>query len=351
MPDDEDQRRLVELLRTLGATDDEIERTPPHQRSALALDVVTRHGRPPVPVDTAVEIVGSDHATVSGFWHALGFATEPEAVPAAMVEAQAVLRSSNDLIGEQATLGLARVIGNATARLAEALVDSFRVGFELPELDRGVRYHEVVQQYVEITRAALPAFEALVLATFRAHLVRVAGGAWAPDVDNAAARRELAIGFADLVGYTALSRTMDSAQLATLLRRFEDGVNEVLGRHGGRLVKQIGDGVMFTSERAAAGAAIALDLAAAFPGSDGVPPVRVGLAFGTVLTHYGDYYGDVVNLAARLVALAKPGTVVISDEAARAAGPGVRVQRLPDQALKGFGAPATVYRLVGETGT
>ena len=74
--------------------------------------------------------------------------------------------------------------------------------------------------------------------------------------------------------------------------------------------------------------------------------MRVGLACGAVLTQYGDYFGDVVNQAARLVALARPGSVVVSADAAAALA-GWQLQRLPDQALKGFGAPAAVYSLVG----
>jgi len=264
-----------------------------------------------------------------------------------MVDGQNVLAGSAELIGDEATLGLARVIGAATARLAEALVDSFRVGFELPELGRGIRYSDVVQSYVEIVRTALPDFESLVLSTFRAHLVRVAGSAWSPDLEEAAARRELAIGFADLVGYTALTRTMSPAELSRLLRGFEDAVAEVVSNHGGRLVKQIGDGAMFSAETPEAGAAMACDLAAAFAAAEGLPPVRVGLAAGSVLTHYGDYYGDVVNLAARLVALARPGTVVVSEQVASRLGGAWALERLPDQALKGFGAPEAVYRLRG----
>ncbi|MBV9097740.1 MAG: hypothetical protein JO079_06760 [Frankiaceae bacterium] len=65
-----------------------------------------------------------------------------------------------------------------------------------------------------------------------------------------------------------------------------------------------------------------------------------------MLSLYGDYFGDVVNLAARLVALANPGTVVVSEAVAAGAGSEHRFERLPAQALKGFGAPAAVFRLL-----
>jgi adenylate cyclase len=347
--DDADQQRIVALLRSLGATDEELAATPVHQRSALAVELTLRDGRPPVSVDAAASAIGTSRDDLLRFWRALGFATDTDSarIPAALVDAQQVLATgARQLLGDEATLGLARVIGSSAARLAEAVVDSFRVGFELPELGRGVRYSDVVTDYVAIVREVLPAFEEIVLAAFRGHLVRVAGDAWAPDLEEATStRRDLSVGFADLVGYTALTRTLTPGELSRLLRRFEDGVNEVVTAHGGRLVKQIGDGAMFAAETPAAGAAIACDLAAAFAAMDGVPPVRVGLACGSVLTHYGDYYGDVVNLAARLVALARPGTVVVSEELAERLAGQWSLERLPDQALKGFGAPAVVFRL------
>jgi adenylate cyclase len=348
LPDEEDQRRLLVLLRQLGATEEEIAATPVHQRSALALEVSLRGGRTPVPLPEAAAQVGASPDELEASWRALGFAGDPRAaaLPAELVEAQRVLLAMSDLIGAEAVLGLTRVVGSATTRLAEAVVDAFRIGFEMPALEGGTRYSDVVESYVAIAGDALPAFEQLVRATLRAHLVRVAGGAWAPDAAGAAARRTLVVGFADLVGYTALTRTLAPSGLAQLLRRFEDVVADILPTHGGRLVKQIGDGVMFTADDVDAAAAIGLALVAACTGSEQLPPVRVGIDAGEVLTHYGDYYGDVVNLAARLVALAAPGTVVIS-EAAAAAARGWTSERLPDQALKGFGAPATVYRLVG----
>jgi adenylate cyclase len=168
-----------------------------------------------------------------------------------------------------------------------------------------------------------------------------------PGEDAATTSRDLAIGFVDLVGYTSLSRTLGGRDLARLLSRFEDTVGDVLARHGGRPVKTIGDGVMFAADSAATGCAAALALADAFATAAGLPPVRVGLACGPVLSLYGDYFGEVVNLAARLVALANPGTVVVSESVVTAAGVELRFDRLPAQALKGFGAPPAVFRLVG----
>ena len=81
-----------------------------------------------------------------------------------------------------------------------------------------------------------------------------------------------------------------------------------------------------------------------FEADPSVPPIRVALAYGTVVASNGDYYGDVVNLAARLVAAAEPGTAVATTEAVEGV-PDVVAERLPARALKGFPAPVVAFRL------
>src|SRR4029077_19925599 len=92
-------------------------------------------------------------------------------------------------------------------------------------------YFEVVEGYVNLTRQSLPPFQALIGAVLKAHLVRVSAGAWAPDLDSAGTRRQVAVGFVDLVGYTALSRTLTAGELAALLTRVADAPPATLARH------------------------------------------------------------------------------------------------------------------------
>ena len=347
-PEPADVERLEAYLRSLGATDDEIvSARESGGLGPLALEVVLRAGSEPVGLAESAARLGADPDDVARFWRALGFADPASRrFPARFVDAQTVIsQAATEWLGEETALGIARVIGASAARLAEAIVDAYRMAFEVPELTAGANYSDVVEGYIGITRDTLPALETFVNEVFEAHLVRVAGSAWMPGEDSGTTSRDLAIGFVDLVGYTALARTLDARDLAGLLSRFEETVGDVLSRNGGRLVKTIGDGVMFAADSAEAGCRAALALAAAFASAAGLPPVRVGLACGAVLSLYGDYFGEVVNLAARLVALANPGTVVVSEAAATGA-PGCRFERLPAQALKGFGAPPAVFRLL-----
>ncbi len=315
----------------------------------LALELNLRSG-PPLTLAEATERTGLSGEDFVRLLHALGLvppAPGTPAVPRDVVDAIPVISDAAGLLGEETALGIARVVGSTSSRIAEALVDAFRTEFEVPSLTAGTSYADVVEQYVDLTRAALPPFLGLLAAVIKAHLVKVSYGAWTPDAQNQAARRDLFVGFVDLVGYTALSRTLTPRDLTTLLARFEDLVADVVTAGTGRLVKLIGDGAMFVCDTPMAGCRVALALCDRLALAETLPPARVGADFGSVLSLYGDYYGDVVNRAARLVALANPGTVVVSDSAAAGLdNKSFGLERLPAQALKGFHAPAVTYRLL-----
>src|SRR4051812_38898171 len=111
-------------------------------------------------------------------------------------------------------------------------------------------------------------------------------------------RREMAVGFADLVGYTSRSRGMGGRELGAMVEDFEAIAAEVIARHHGRVVKTVGDGVLFTASRPVDAVEIGLQLPEAWDAEDR-PPLRVGAAYGPVLTRLGDVFSPVVNLASR----------------------------------------------------
>jgi adenylate cyclase len=124
----------------------------------------------------------------------------------------------------------------------------------------------------------------------------------------------LAVGFADMVGFTLLSQHLSDPELAAVVQRFEELSHDIVTALGGRVVKMIGDEVMFVVESVADAARIGLDLADAYADDELLSDVRVGLAIGPVLLREGDYFGTTVNLAHRIVNIGNPGTVLISDE-------------------------------------
>ena len=149
----------------------------------------------------------------------------------------------------------------------------------------------------------------------------------------------LVVGFTDLVGFTALSRGLDDQALREVIERFEEMAHAAITAGGGRLVKMIGDEVMFVVEDPCAAAEIGLTLSDAFSEDESMPPVRVGMAYGQVVPRASDYLGTTVNMAHRIVAVARRGTVLISDELRRAIESDERffVRRIPIRTLKGFG--------------
>lgn len=119
-----------------------------------------------------------------------------------------------------------------------------------------------------------------------------------------------AVGFADLVSYTSLSRRMNERTLAQMVQRFESKSAEIISVGGGRLVKTIGDEVLYVAETPQAGAQISLALSREFEADEMLPRTRGAVVWGRILSRLGDIYGPTVNLAARLTSLAEPGMVL-----------------------------------------
>lgn len=124
------------------------------------------------------------------------------------------------------------------------------------------------------------------------------------------------IGFADLVSYTSLSRQMNEKTLASLIKSFEQKCAEVVAVGGGRIIKTVGDEIMFLTESPEVGARISLALSKMIRENPDLPEARVAFVWGRVLPRLGDVYGPTVNLASRLVALAEPGVVLTDDTTA-----------------------------------
>ncbi len=106
------------------------------------------------------------------------------------------------------------------------------------------------------------------------------------------------VGFADLVNFTALVRRVSERQLATLVQRFEQLASDIVTAHGGRVIKTVGDEMLYVSTEPLAAAGIALDLVDAMAEEPMLPQVRVGVSYGPVLSRMGDVFGTTVNRAA-----------------------------------------------------
>lgn len=120
---------------------------------------------------------------------------------------------------------------------------------------------------------------------------------------------------------------MGGRELGTMVEDFEGLAADLIARHHGRVVKTVGDGVLFTAPEPADAVEIGLRLPEEWNAPDR-PPLRVGAAYGPVLTRLGDVYSPVVNLASRLTSLARPSTVLVDQQLAR------RLRGLPDYRVR-----------------
>ncbi|MFC0864920.1 adenylate cyclase regulatory domain-containing protein [Sphaerimonospora cavernae] len=312
---------MARAARRLGEGDVEINGRP-------GTDDVRRLlvGSPPVYTRRQLaEAAGISRDLAARIWRALGFATLPDDAVAFTEDDLSALRRIRHLIDaglldERTVIRMTRALGRTTGRLAqwqaEIMVEAV--------LDQTGRPGEGdFTQVMETVRRLLPDFEEMLVHVWRSQLAAAAGRLMSLSElgqEMVPSRLMLAVGFADLVAFTRVTRELDEPALADLVEGFEALASDVVAAHGGRLVKTLGDEVLFTAGEPRAAALIALDLVDEIKAGEDGPDVRIGLAYGPVLPAMGDVFGTTVNLAARLTAIARPGTIVADGEMAGALG-------------------------------
>ncbi|MFE0025857.1 adenylate/guanylate cyclase domain-containing protein [Amycolatopsis sp. NPDC059021] len=247
-------------------------------------------------------------------WRALGFASvgDDEVVFTdadidAVRTADQLVQSG--LIDQSVEVAVTRALGQHLSRLAEWQVHMlWTLITEQPEMAGNER------QIARLVDRLLPELEQVQNYVWRRHLAAYAGRAMATDEDLE--ERTEVVGFVDMVGYTRLTRQIDEDELGRVLDAFESLATEVIAEQHGRVVKMIGDEVLFVADSAVDAAEIALALTERAEQADDLPGVRAGMASGRILSRYGDVYGSVVNLAARLTSVARPGTILIDKQLA-----------------------------------
>ncbi|MFI0354464.1 adenylate/guanylate cyclase domain-containing protein [Actinomadura sp. 9N407] len=280
-------------------------------------------------------------------WQALGFPAPPDDEVAFTDGDVAALREIKGLLGhalvdEEMVLRLSRAVGQTMGRLASWLGDVWLQTFsdQLPP-DEPLNTEAVIAA-LQATEELRPAFERLLMHGWRRQLsaagMRAAASTATATADPAAGVARLAAGFADIVSFTRMSRQMEGKELADFVERFETTVTGIVAEEGGRVVKTLGDEVMFVAEEPAAAAEIGLRVAEFSEQDSDFPRVRVGLAYGEVIFRLGDVFGTPVNLAARLTSVAHPGTVLSDTGLASALPPAAYdVSSLRPRTLQGLG--------------
>ncbi|WP_194925217.1 adenylate/guanylate cyclase domain-containing protein [Catenulispora pinisilvae] len=275
-----------------------------------------------VPRHTAYEVckaAGIPYDEARRYWRAMGFADVGQARAFTDADVDALLRLGgmprSGLFTEEFAIQVARSMGQTTARLAEWQVDALFDAFDTA----GVGSAEMAEFGYRIGRRVLPELEELLVYVWRRQLAAAAGRVRQQLQEHAEGQQ--AVGFADLVSFTRLSRQLSEEELARLVSVFEATAADTVAFGGGRLIKTLGDEIMFAADSPARAARIALDLLASMRRTEAVPELRIGVAYGHVVQRNGDIYGTTVNLAARLTSLAEPDQIVVDPELAKALDP------------------------------
>jgi class 3 adenylate cyclase len=337
---------LIKYLDGLGFTADEMVEAERRGRLfGLAGDVLASTGRPVHTMQSAAEELGMSPDGVAHAWALLGLTAAGPDVPVlsqADVDALATWAALKAVVGEDGAFGLLRVLGAAMARLAEAEGTMIRAG--TPDIQMNYTHDELAtaQAYRSVAEF-VPRIGALIDVVHRHHLIS-ARTYFEGVLLGTSASVVCGIGFADLSGFTALTQALTPAELSYLLNEFGATVADVVHADGGRVVKFIGDAVMWVCSSPAGLAQAALDLVDHPRALEEGLQVRAGLAHGSVLAINGDYFGIPVNLAARLVAAAEPRQILAAAELR---------EKLPDWpavadgplTLKGFDDPVMAFDL------
>jgi len=344
--DDDDLLDSVAILLSRGVTLDELE----DYGFAKALSQRTIRPNPwhGDDADAALDDVGIDEEFSRRLRLAMGLQSGTGlGLTSDELEATRLFASLRDLVGEEEMLSVVRVVGSSTARIARATTELLRVNFQPPIDSTPARLTDAVEAYAALIDASLPAFLDATGALVRRHLAAVLADdqAWQVDESRSATLQEHAIGFADLVGFTAFTEAADAEEFMAAMVRFEREVQDSVVAHGGTVVKLIGDEVMFATPDARSAVKVAEALVGVGRDIAGLDGMRVGLSCGEVIRSGGDFYGSVVNIAARIVGEAYPDAIVATHALVTELPASLDTQALGPHDLRGIVQPVELYRV------
>jgi adenylate cyclase len=247
-------------------------------------------------------------------------------------------------ISDEEILDLMRTLGRGLAQAAETM----RTLTLRLVLEPGVSEHDLARRYADAASQLSPMLGPLVTNLLNLHLRQMAQSEALSAAERSggqlAGSREIAVCFADLVGFTRLGEEVPPDELARKAVRLEALTSEVIDAPV-RLIKTIGDAAMLTSLQAEPllDAALSLLDAAEAEGED-FPQLRAGIAIGAALSRAGDWFGRPVNLASRITQIARPGSLLAEREVRELAREAYRWSYAGERRLRGIREPVPLFR-------
>jgi adenylate cyclase len=343
--------RIVARLRERGHSLQEIRKASEQGRLAYGfLEELFPSTEAGHTIDDIAEETGLETALIERIWQSIGFPrSELEKLTAEDLQAvryiASVIDSGFPLV---AFLQLVRVYGQAMSRIADAEVRLFHLYVHEPLMRDGVPGLEMAEEMETLARDLLPLASPIMdylHQRFLQHFVEQdMVGHMEVDLDEKEdlGRVRVAIAFADLAGYTRFTEEVGEEEAVSLVERFIDAVTDTLPDDA-RVVKTIGDEVMLVGQDVQA----LTDWAVGFQRLYRERPTpRIGIHYGVVLYRDGDYFGREVNLAARVVARARGGEVIVTDSVMEAVETSdwLKFEEIGEVKLKGFDEPKALCR-------
>ena len=255
-------------------------------------------------------------------WLALGLPDVPDDVVEfneTDVEVLAALKVILDQgYPEEGILEVARAYGHALSRVAQAEVRVFNKAFVVPMREETPDDEALAQKLDAIIPALLELLSKQINLVHRRHLSIALQEVTA--VEAGGSTEDVAAGFVDLVDFSRVTQELEGEDLGHLVTRFESLALETCVSLGGKVVKMIGDAIMFVSPEAETALRVATGIVGEVERDANLPSARAGLDFGPAVPLGGDFFGRPVNVAARLTSFARPGTVIASEDLVEAVG-------------------------------
>jgi adenylate cyclase len=308
---------LLSQLQASGVSLAQLRRAVEQDRLALVPVEMVFAGDAQYTMAQAAEQAGLDEDFLIKDRLALGLsrpAADELVIGAEEMEALRGVRALLDAgLPAERVLELARVVGEASRRVAETALQIFAEQF----LRAGDAEDDLGLRFAALAGGLKPMMGPLLETPVRLHMAEVVRGEVVGKAERTAGRlpgsRDVAICFADLVGFTHFGETRSAEDVGDLASHLERLAAQV-ATPPVRLVKMIGDAAMLVSQEAGPLVDAAVELAAACGAHAELPALRAGVAYGPALPRQGDWYGSSVNLASRITAAAPPAGVLVTDE-------------------------------------
>lgn len=344
--------RLILHYRDLGYTPEDLKRAIASGEGIVYADLLYAPPAERITLEDAAEELDLPTERIEALRTAVGVAGMP--IDRRDIEVLATLKRMLELgVPFEALLEAARVYGDGLRRLAETETRLLRF-YVAEQLDQAVGLDEAgrarrAQELLELIQTTV---DPIVTHVHRLHMLRAAvEDAFAlldaPEAHRSRGAMEATICFVDLASFTPLAQVHGDEVAADVLERFDTLVREVVPRHDGSLVKQIGDAFMLTFPSAVAAIRFAVELDEATARERHFPAVRIGAHSGPVLYRVGDYVGNTVNLASRIAQIATPNEILVTKPVAqRAMEAGIDLEPIGDREVRGMEEPVALYRVV-----